>query len=367
LQVGGAERYVVDLAVALRAGGHRPTVACSVSGPLGAELEHGGVEVRPLCATLVKRRFNPAYARAMRALVCSQPFDVLHAHLYASEVAAAVAVAGSGVPLVFTEHTEGPWRGRAARVASALAYARARHVVGVSDAIHTQLRRRFRISAQRTSFVPTAIVPGARPADRHTGDSLVVGRVARLTPEKGVDVFVRAAAQLAPRFPRAHFIVVGDGPLRPELEELATSLGLDGRLQFLGERSDARELLSQFDVMAACSVSDGSPLVVLEAMAAGVPVVASAVGGIPRQFDDGREGLLVAPGDDAALAHAVGRLLADEATRRRMSAAARRRAALQFSHEALVERMLHIYAQAADAWPAPARATLLGPAVERVG
>jgi glycosyltransferase involved in cell wall biosynthesis len=355
LRVGGAERYVVDLAIALRASGHRPVVACSVTGPLAEELERAVVPVSALLDRLVKRRVSVAYGQALRRLVRRGGFDVVHAHVYASEVAAAIATAGSGVPLVLTVHTEGPWRATHARAASRWAYARAAHVVGVSAAIRRQLEHDFGVPRDRASFVPPAIVPAgpaiapAGPAIGPRRGRLTIGRVARLQPEKGIDVFLRAAARLAPRFQKLDFVVIGDGRLRPELESLASELGLEGRVRFLGERRDARDLIGRLDVLAVTSITDGSPLVVLEAMAAGVPVVASAVGGIPQQLRHEAEGLLVRPGDPDALAHALARLVEDERGRRMLGEAARRRAAREFSHAALVACMDAIYRSAQPA------------------
>ena len=342
LQVGGAERYVVDLAIALRASGHRPTVACSEAGPLADELQHARIPVSTLLGRLVKRRISPAYAQALRRLVRRGSFDVVHAHVYASEVAAAIATTGSGVPLVLTVHTEAPWRAPPACAASRWAYARAARVVAVSPAIRRQLEHDFGVPPGRASYVPPAIVP-ATPAIAPRRRAFMIGRVARLQPEKGIDVFLRAAARLAPRFQQIDFLVVGDGRLRTELEGLSYDLGLEHRVRFLGERLDARALIGALDVLAVTSITDGSPLVVLEAMAAGVPVVASAVGGIPHQLRHEAEGLLVRPGDPDALAGALARLIQDERGRRRFGEAARRRAAREFSHAALVACMDAIY------------------------
>jgi glycosyltransferase involved in cell wall biosynthesis len=344
LEIGGAERYVVDLAAALHRRGVEVTVACSVTGALGEELAGVGVAVRPLSSRLAKRRFSPQFAAALRRLLRRERFDMVHAHLYASEVAAAAAGMGSRVPLVLTDHTEGPWRCRRANAASAWAYGRAAHVVAVSEAIRVHLLERFGMAPERVTYIPTAVVAAAATPARVGGTGrLTVGRVARLQPEKGIDVYLAAAAWLAPRFPDADFVIVGEGPLRGPLERLAARLGLADRVRFLGARDDARELIAGLDVLAVSSITDGQPLVVLEAMAAGVPVVGTAVGGIPRQIEHDRTGLLVPPGDAAALAAAVARLLREPAARLRLGAAAREHAAREFGHAALVERTQAVY------------------------
>jgi glycosyltransferase involved in cell wall biosynthesis len=359
LDVGGAERYVVDLARTLHARCD-VTVACSTAGPLATELDAAGVAVRPLTRRLVKRRFSPLYAWALRRLVARGHFDVVHAHLYASEAAAAIATMGRRVPLVVTDHTEGPWRGRGAEAVSRWTYARARRVMTVSEAIRERLIRDFGVPAQRITYVPNAVVPlrPGRGMDGPRGPQrrLRVGRVARLEPEKGVDVFLQAVARLAPRFRDVDFVVIGDGPLHGRLVALAERLDVADRVRFLGLRPDARALIERLDVLAVSSITDGSPLVVLEAMGVGVPVVGTAVGGIPDQVRDGRDGLLVAPRDADGLAAALASVLADGALRRRLGESARRRAAQQFSYEAFLARVEGVYASVA-AMPAPRAAS----------
>lgn len=275
----------------------------------------------------------------------------MHAHVYASAAAAATATVGTRVPLVVTEHTEALWQGRRARWVSRWVYRRARHVVAVSGVIRRRLIERDAVPPGRITVVPNAVTPvsdehrpaalPALPADCRRG--ALVGVVARLQPEKGVATFLKAAARVASLSGEARFLVVGDGPLRRELGRLAERLGLEGRVHFLGFRSDARELIERLDVLVVPSFTEGAPLVVLEAMAAGVPVVASAVGGIPDQVRHDGEGLLVPPGDPVALGDALLCLLRDPARIRRLGEAGRRRAASEFGHEAVVRQIEAVY------------------------
>ena len=115
LGVAGAERHVVDLAVALRRKGYDVTVACSAAGELSDLLDGANVPVRVLLDGLVKRRVSLAYARGLRRLLSEQRFDLVHAHIYASAAAAAIVASGAGVPLIVTEHTEGAWQDRPAQ------------------------------------------------------------------------------------------------------------------------------------------------------------------------------------------------------------------------------------------------------------
>jgi glycosyltransferase involved in cell wall biosynthesis len=197
-------------------------------------------------------------------------------------------------------------------------------------------------------LLPTAAAPPAAVSAPPDPGRPVVGLVGRLVPEKGVDVFLRAAALVSAVVPQARFLVVGDGPLRPDLEHRAAVLGLAGAVTFTGYRSDAPRLLAGLDVLAVPSRSDGSPLVVCEAMAAGVPVVASRVGGLPDLVEDGGSGLLVRPGEAEDLARALVSLLLDPEAARRLGARGRRLAAGR-SHERLVDRMTQLYTDVAGA------------------
>ncbi|BBL81178.1 glycosyl transferase [Rubrobacter xylanophilus] len=346
LDLGGAERHVAGLAAALRGRGCRVVVACSTRGALAASLEREGVPVVSMTRRLVKRRFSHAFALGVRRLLRREGVELVHAHVYASAAASAAATFGLGVPLVVTEHTEASWQGRRAREITRWYCRRARHVIAVSTPIRRRLIGRDGVSPEKISVIPTAL-PEVEPPGVDPGavapDGRLVGVVARLQPEKGVATFLRAVARIAPLAPDVRFLVVGDGPLREELAGLAGRLGLRGRVSFLGYRPDAREIIRRLDVLVVPSFTEGAPLVVLEAMASGVPVVASAVGGIPDQIRHGREGLLVPTGDSAALGEALLSLLRDPESACRMGAAGRRRAASAFGHDRMVRRIEYVY------------------------
>jgi L-malate glycosyltransferase len=350
LEVGGAERHVVDLASALHRKGYRVEVACSIADGLSKPLEEAGVPVRPLMRRLVKRRVSPAYARGIRKLLKEGRFDLVHAHIYASAVAAAIATRGTGLPLVVTEHTEASWQNRWSRLSSRWTYQQARQIIAVSTPIERRLIERDGVPPERVTLISNAVIPASGdPVD--LADTLpegwserpLVGVVARLQPEKGVATFLKAAARVSKVSQEARFLVVGDGPLREELLELVGHLGLRERVCFLGYRADARGLIGLLDVLVVPSLTEGSPLIVLEAMAAGVPVVASAVGGIPDQVRHDEEGVLVPPDDPDALVGALGSLLEDPARARRLGETGRRRTENEFSYDALVRRIEAVY------------------------
>jgi glycosyltransferase involved in cell wall biosynthesis len=348
LEVGGAERQVVDLAAALQRNGYEVTVACSVAGGLSDALEEMEIPVRPLLGRLAKRRLSRAYAWRLRRLLKSERFDLVHAHIYASVVAAAIATLGTGIPLVITEHTEASWQTWRARWVSRWVYRRAERIIAVSTPIRRRLIERDGVHPDLITIVPNAVVPTSEPRPEGAlptglGERPLVGVIARLQPEKGVANFLQAAARVAPRFPGAHFVIAGDGPLLQELVALAEDLGLRNRVHFLGFRSDASALMKSLDVLVVPSLTEGSPLVTLEAMAAGTPIVASAVGGIPDQVRHDKEGLLVPPGDTGAMGDAILELLRDPSRARRLGEAGRWRAASRFSHATMVRQIEDVY------------------------
>jgi glycosyltransferase involved in cell wall biosynthesis len=167
----------------------------------------------------------------------------------------------------------------------------------------------------------------------------VIGNVARLVAQKDQRTLVEAAPAILEPFPEARFVVVGDGPLRADLERRAAGLPFE----FTGGRGDVPDLLAGFDVFAFPSLYEGLCLAVIEAQAAGVPVVATPVGGIRETVVDGETGLLVPPQDARALAAAVCRLLEDRELVARLAAEAKRRARERFSVERMVERTLELY------------------------
>jgi glycosyltransferase involved in cell wall biosynthesis len=187
-----------------------------------------------------------------------------------------------------------------------------------------------------------------RAALGFTGNEVVVGTTSRLGEErKGVAEFIDMAGIVARSHARSRFLVVGDGSLRPRLESQAAGLGLGNRITFTGWRSDIPELIAAMDVFVMSSLFEGGPTSVLEAMAMGKPVVATSVGMVPEVIEDGRTGLVVPPGNAAALADRVIRLLGDDAARGAMGEAARAHALADFSIERMVDGYLEAFADVA--------------------
>jgi colanic acid/amylovoran biosynthesis glycosyltransferase len=185
-----------------------------------------------------------------------------------------------------------------------------------------------------------------------TGGPLTIACVGTLHEVKGQTHLVEAAGELVRRGVDLRLRFVGDGPDRAELERLAAALGLGERVEFLGQRTRAEvvALLGDADVLVAPSVPtaegkrEGLPVVLIEAMAAGVPVVASHLSGIPELVEDGVTGLTVTPGDSTALADAIGRLAADPALRSRLAEAGRARVAADFDLDTNARRLIGLFA-----------------------
>ena len=167
--------------------------------------------------------------------------------------------------------------------------------------------------------------------------------VARLDALKGINDLVRGVAECKTMRVGFDLSLVGDGPCRGELEGLVRSLDLSDEISFLGWREDVPALLMHADMYVLASYTEGMPLSILEAMAAGLPVVATAVGGVPELVQDGVTGLLVPPRDPQALAGAMSRLVKDPALRRRMGEAGRRRVEEHFSFDRMVQQYEDLY------------------------
>jgi hypothetical protein len=235
-------------------------------------------------------------------------------------------------------------------------YRRAARIVAVSASIRNVLVDAYRVPPARIEVLPAVPASPVRPhAPQPSGERpAVVGFAGRLIPDKGADIFLRAAALVAGVVPEARFVVIGDGRLRGELEALAGDLGLPGdRARFLGFRDDAADLIAGLDILAVPSRTEGTPLVVGEAMAAGVPVVASRAGGLPDQVTHRATGLVVDPEDPEGLAAALVSLLLAPDEARQLGEAGRACAA-RFPHAALVDRIEEVYRQAHQPAAGPA-------------
>jgi sugar transferase (PEP-CTERM/EpsH1 system associated) len=350
--VGGQERVALDLAIGQKARGHRVSVISLAPPPDGAMAdefrEHGiavdRVEKRGgLDPTLV-----PRLARVLRRMHA----DVVHTHNPLPLIYGAPAARLVGAAAIHTKHGRNP-AGRANRLLRRAAAQLASAFVAVSDTTHEQAVEQHDAPRSRMHTIangirldryhPDPTVRARTRAELQLGDAWVVGTVGRLDAYKNQSLLVRAMAPLLAR--GARLVIVGDGPTRADVEAAVKALPDPSRVVMTGRRMDVPQLMPAFDVFALSSQTEGLPLVVPEAMAAGLPVVATAVGGIPTVIDEGETGLLV-PVEDAAYAAALRTLHDDRALAKKMGARAREVALARYDYGRMVDAYLALYQNA---------------------
>jgi glycosyltransferase involved in cell wall biosynthesis len=278
--------------------------------------------------------------------------DVIHAHKFGSNVWGVVFGRLCGVPVVVTHEHGWSFEGRRIKM-----FLDRELIARGSDAfiaVSREDRRRMieieRIDPGTAVFVPNGIPPLPPPSGRDvraelgigSGDPVVIS-VGFLRRPKTMDVLIEAAARIAPRFPRLKVLIVGEGADRPVYENLVERLGVAGTVELLGLRSDVPDLLVASDVAVLSTDSEGSPLSVMEYMDAGLPVVATRVGGIPDLIDHGVEGLLVERRDADGLGSAIARLLSEPAEARLMGEHARERRRREFDIDVMVRNLEDLY------------------------
>jgi len=359
LNIGGPSVHVLLLTAGLREMGYETRLIVGREAPsegnllerarqMGIEVEQlGGLgrEIRPLSdlVTLVQ---------LYRRIRAAKP-AIVHTHTAKAGVVGRLAARLAGVPIVVHTYHGHVLRGYFGPVKNALFRSletwlnRMTDVpITVSSALRDELAAMGVAPREKIRVVPLGLElerftrPATRGGLRRTvgageADPLV-GIVGRLVPIKDVDVFLRAAAHVASRLPAARFAVVGDGERRGELEREAARLGLGDRVRFVGWRTDLESVYADLDVVVNSSRNEGTPVALIEAMAAGRPVVATAVGGTPDLLGGGARGALVAAGEAEALAEGILAALAGgEAVKQRVDAAR----AYVLSHHS-VERLL---------------------------
>jgi len=343
---------LASLATELQAAGSENVVIVPAKGEgwLGRELHGTGVHVEQFH---LDRPFSPALARGLEKTFRRHRVVLAHSHEFSMAVYGAWAARRAGIPHLFTMHggryyAERLRRRIALRVAATLSDS----VVAVSHILAQHLRRDMWLSADRVVTIPNGVrqMPVAQSSLREelgltAADQLVVA-VGNLYPVKGHSYLLEALALLGARFPRLHVAIAGRGELADPLLAQARRLQVTRRFHLLGLRSDIGNVLAASDFFVLPSLSEGVPLALLEAMLAVRPIVATAVGEVPTVLDGGRAGVLVPPGDAAAIASALGTLLCDPAHARRLSAAAAARASEYYTLSSMLDRYAALYAKA---------------------
>ena len=334
----GGQRQVWLLAAALGRSGAEQVVVTGTGTELARRLQSSGVRVRTSTwqAGLDPRVLWPILQELRR------PHTVVHAHDAHSLTLAGVCSALTGAPLVVTRRVIFPLRRRGF-------WLRARRVIAISQAVREALVADG-VSPERIVLIHSAVdIEGApdpgRASVRHALGLPENGRIAvslaALTPEKDQSTLVAAAALLVRDLPDLHWVIAGEGPLRSLLERRIAEAGLTDRFHLVGQLPDPHTLLAGADVCVLSSTSEGLGSSILAAMALGVPVVATRVGGIPELLGTGA-GLMVSPGDASGFAAAVQRVLTEPELREKLTRSGLREAS-GFSVHGMAERVLGVY------------------------
>lgn len=350
--MGGQERVALDLAASQVRAGYRVT-AVSLSpapdGPLAAEFAAAGAAVDRVARP--RDRLDPVLVLRLARWLRKHRVELAHTHNRMALIYGAPAARLAGAAVVNTKHGQNR-KGGTRLLAAKLAARFVDEFVAVSPETAEIARARHEVDPRRLSVIPNGIDLGRfhpEPAARERiraelgigADAWVVGTVGRIAAEKNQALLVRAVAPLLG--PKTRLVVAGAGPLLAPLSEQAAALQGAAFVHLLGARSDAPDVLNALDAFVLCSNTEGLPLVLPEAMATGLPVVSTSVGGIPTVIDEGQTGFLIPVGDEAALRERVTMLRADRELGRACGARARSAAVARFSAERMQREYIELY------------------------
>jgi glycosyltransferase involved in cell wall biosynthesis len=344
----GGQNQVLLTAKGMARRDHDSAVACRAGAPLEDRARAAGLEVRavPFRGDL----WPPAILALARTLRRDRPRALLLHDPHAVSAGLVASRLARGAALVAVRRVDFPLRGAFSR----WKYAACDRVIVVSRAIGAVVESgglepaRLRLVYEGVADRPPQ--PGGREALAELGvppGAPVVGNVAALTGHKDHATLIEAMARLRPRAPETRLVIAGEGELRPTLEGLVRERGLGDRVVFAGFRGDLDRILPALSVFCLSSHLEGLGTSVLDAMAFGLPVVATAAGGIPEAVEDGVTGRVVRPRDPGALADALAEVLGQEERRRALGAAGRQRFLERFTTDRMVEETVRVLAEVA--------------------
>lgn len=353
LRIGGAERQLLSLAPFFDTERFR-TIVCTMEpdGPLTDTLRESGVDVRALNFRM--RHFASGVRRLVK-LLKQEKVDVLHMHMYHAAWYGRIAGLCAHVPVMITtdhgqELWKKPWDVAFERYMNKHTAMR----IAVSRDVADILRTRERVPEEKLLVLLNGVdVERFRPnkAERDAvrselgfvDDIVVVGTVARLVDPKALHILIKAVALARKAVPQMKLVLIGDGPLRGDLERCASEQGVSDIVTFAGMRSDIPAVLAAMDIFCLSSKSEGLPVSLLEAMAAERTIVSTRVGGIPEVLTDHREGLLVEPNDPDALADALQEVACNSELAAGLARKASEKVAAEYSNRAVVRKLEEIY------------------------
>lgn len=358
---GGAEKLAYEFALRLDPRRFR-SYLCTIRAAFPDRREATARDAAELAAAGVERisldrrsafPLSPAAWRQLRSLMVRERIDIVHAHMPRASVPGAIVARLADVPIVIShEHGSTLERKLARPFLDRHIVARFSTVMlSVSEWDRRQLIDHERIPAERIRVLPNGIPPprvkgrDVRGELRVPPGASLIGAIGRLYPEKGYADLIRAIPMLHRGSQQLRCVIVGIGPHEQSLRGLIDQLQLGDQVELLGRRDDVPDLISALDVAVLCSRREGSPLAMLEYMAGGAPILATAVGGVPELIEDGVHGLLVEPKEPRALAAGIDRLLADPELAQRLGHAARERQQREYDLDAVLRRLESLYVE----------------------
>lgn len=280
-------------------------------------------------------------------VIKKRKYDIVHVHLFPADIFAALAslFLPRNIKWIFSEHGANNRRRtlKIFKILDNFTYSRYSKIVCVSKQVELALLNWITSNKGKTKVIPNAVpIPKLlNPCSAKTYDILFVGRLVR---EKGIDIFLKAIKILKNKYSRnLKIVIVGNGPLKEDLGNLAVALGVNREVKLLGARKDVGKLMESSNIFVLSSRSEGLPMVALEAMSRGISIIATNVGGIPELIENGKEGILVPPEDSKALARAINNLLENKELREKLSQAAYKKVKKEFSIKSYSVHMLGFY------------------------
>lgn len=348
--IGGAGRYLLNLLPQPAFRDIDVVVACP-DGDLGKRLDEKGIRRIPISGKDVS--YSSRLTRELGRVMKQEKPDLVHTH---SSLSGRIAAKLRRIPAVYTKHNlvripnaagvRPPKAGTFRRfVNKTVAGTFSDRVIGCSEGVAKELVESG-LKPTMVTGIPNGIDLSPYMPKWMSGDAkrgLLIGTVARLHRQKALDVMLEAAKIVLTSQPAARFIIGGTGPLEEQLKAKIRDLRLEPYVKMAGFVSDVPGFLSKLDVYVLSSDYEGLPLAVLEAMAAGLPIVSTGVGGVPEAVVDGVNGILVAPRQPKALAQGIVRVLVDPDVARRMGIASRKRAEELFDAQVMAQKTVAVY------------------------
>lgn len=327
-------------------------------GPLVEIMKKSGVGV--YCFPEMNGARGFFVIRKLIDIIRKNDIDVIHAHGARVNLWGSLASLYTGVPIISTEHNIDLWRdnGFVFVLIDKFSQKINKYRVGGSPAVCKMLVAQEGMPKEKVVCIENSIEverftsPGdAAKIEAQLGiksDTRIIGTIGRLVEQKGHRYLIEAAKTIVNKFDDVKFLIIGDGPLRKELEALSDSYGLKEKIIFAGQRTDLSDLFAIMDTFILPSLTEGLPLVILLAMAAGLPVIATRVSGVPFVIEDGVDGLLCEPRDAQSLVEKMEVLLSDEMLAHRIGSRGKEKVILKYRAEDMIAKYGKLYKEIVD-------------------